>query len=268
MRLRVEIPEDPCRISSLIRELGPGFDLVILAGGDGTMNRSAAALLETGLPFAVLPLGTANDLARTLQIPVDPAAACQVIIAGRRHAIDLGRVNGHYFFNVASTGLSVRVARRLSGEIKQRWGVFGYLQSLVQAFRANRPFTLDVLCDGEHHRLRSIQAAVGNGRHYGAGMTVRADAQIDDHLLHLYSLEPIGFLRLASLALALRTGRYRRTDRVQTLTGRQLELKTEKKPLPIDADGEVITHTPAHFDVLPAAIEVYVPNGYANKGEN
>jgi len=264
--LQVEIPEDPEHIPSVIRERGRDFDLVILAGGDGTLNHAAAALVETGVPLGILPQGTANDLARTLQIPDDPAAACEIIIAGRTSPIDLGRVNGHYFFNVASTGLSVRVTRELSHEVKKRWGVFGYLGSLVQAVQVNRPFALEVVCDGEVHIMRSIQVSIGNGRHYGGGMTVAADAEIDDQLLHLYSLEPVGICGLAALALALRTGRYAHTEKVRTLQGREFRLRT-KKTMPIDVDGELITRTPAHFEVVPHALEVFVPAAYTQTGE-
>ncbi len=81
-----------------------GMDLVIVCGGDGTINAAARGVLDTGLPMGILPLGTANDLARTLSIPADLDAAADVIAAGHRRRIDVGEVNGHPFFNVASIG--------------------------------------------------------------------------------------------------------------------------------------------------------------------
>src|SRR5919199_2151366 len=94
----------------------PEIDSVIIAGGDGTLNAAAGALVETGLPLGILPTGTANDLARTLAIPGDLPQAASVIAAGRRGRIDLGDVNGHPFFNVASIGLSAELARQLTRE--------------------------------------------------------------------------------------------------------------------------------------------------------
>ena len=99
----------PTTSSEAIRRECGAVDLVILAGGDGTMNSAVDALVECKLPLGILPTGTANDLARTLEIPTDLAAAAAVIGAGRRHAIDLGCVNGKYFFNAASIGLSAEV---------------------------------------------------------------------------------------------------------------------------------------------------------------
>ena len=82
-------------------------DLVVIVGGDGTVNAALRGLMETGLPLGILPLGTANDLARTLRIPADPSAAAAVIIGGQMRRIDVDQVNDQFFINVASMGLSV-----------------------------------------------------------------------------------------------------------------------------------------------------------------
>ena len=87
-----------------VRERAGTVDIVIVGGGDGTLNCTAPSLIETGLPLGILALGTANDLARTLSIGADPVAAAEIIVAGHERRIDLGEVNGHPFFNVASMG--------------------------------------------------------------------------------------------------------------------------------------------------------------------
>ena len=87
-------------------------DLVIVGGGDGTLNSAASGLAYTGLPLGVLPLGTANDFARTVGIPNDPVKAAEIIAAGNAKPVDLGEVNGHLFFNVASIGFSAELAAR------------------------------------------------------------------------------------------------------------------------------------------------------------
>jgi diacylglycerol kinase family enzyme len=109
-----------------ICEDAANVDLVILGGGDGTLNAAAPALVQTGLPLGILPLGTANDLARTLGLPGTPEGAAHVIAAGHTRAIDLGEVNGIVYFNVASIGFSATLARRLTAEAKRKWGVGGY----------------------------------------------------------------------------------------------------------------------------------------------
>lgn len=248
-------------IPATIRRLGPGVDRVIVGGGDGTLNAAAGALVETGLPMGILPMGTANDLARTLQIPTRLDEACRVAAEGEPHRIDLGRVNGRYFFNVASIGLAVKVTHLLTPEVKKRWGVFGYARCLLKALKENQSFRAVIRYDGTVLRHRSIQIAVGNGRHYGGGMTVAEDARIDDGRLHLYSLEPQSLWNLLRLAPALRRGEIADRERVLLLSGRTIEVLT-RRSLHVDTDGELTTRTPARFEVVPAALPVFVPDSY------
>lgn len=257
----MEVFEFPEEIPLAIRDKSGECDLVILAGGDGTMNSSAEALIETRLPFAILPMGTGNDLARTLGIPLDLRAACDVILGGRLHAVDVGRVNGKLFFNVASLGLSVEVSRRLTPDYKRRWGVLAYALASYQAIRNARPFRAEIRCDGQAVRLKTVQIAVGNGRHYGGGMTVDEEATLDDGRLHLYSLKPRHLLQYLFMLPALRAGKQRGWPGVLTLSGRCIEVTTRRRR-PINTDGELTGYTPARFDVLPAALSVVVPESY------
>ena len=118
-----ESTERPHHIPDAIQRYKNQVDLVIIGGGDGTLNAAIEGLINTDLPLGILPLGTANDLARTLGIPTYLPEACQVIAAGQIRRIDLGWVNGKYFFNVASLGLSVQITQRLTKEVKRRWGI-------------------------------------------------------------------------------------------------------------------------------------------------
>ncbi|WP_265094641.1 diacylglycerol kinase family protein, partial [Enterobacter hormaechei] len=113
-------------VTRVIRELTGVVDAIVVGGGDGSINAVLEGALAARLPLGILPLGTANDLARTLGIPPDPVAAAGIIQAGYLRQIDLGRVNGHLFANVASLGLSVELTRRLTGALKRRWGRLGY----------------------------------------------------------------------------------------------------------------------------------------------
>lgn len=253
-------------IPSLIRSHADNVDCVIVGGGDGTLNAAASALMETRLPLGVLPLGTANDLARTLKIPTDPAQASDIISNGVLHRIDLGSVNGHYFFNVANIGLGVHMKQHLSSEMKQRWGIFSYAYSLFKAIKSFRPFHADIVCDERRLRVRSIQIAVGNGRHYGGGMTISETASIDDHRFFLYSIEPLTIWEMIKFAPALRTGRFEERHPVDLAHGRHIEVKT-RRSMDVTADGEVITRTPAVFDMAAGAVSVFVPTDYFDDRE-
>lgn len=251
-------PNDPDALVGLIHEHRHSVDAVILGGGDGTMNGAAGALFETGLPLGILPMGTANDLARTLAIPADVVGACEIIVSGHSELVDLGRVNDVFFFNAASIGLGADVTRRLSRDVKSRWGVFSYARTVYDAFKACRSFAAEVTCDGHTETLRSIQIMVGNGRFYGGGMTVASDAAIDDQRLDLYSLKPQSFTRLLSLAPVLRAGPQGDNDALDVRHGARIDIRS-RKPRSVSTDGEVRTHTPARFQVEAGAVRVFTP---------
>lgn len=261
MHIRPFMLDMPDEIPMLIRSHANSVDCVVVGGGDGSLNAAAPALMETHLPLGVLPLGTANDLARTLNIPTDPTQACDIIQDGILHRIDLGCVNGHYFFNVAHIGLGVEVKQLLSPELKRRLGIFSYAYSLFRAFRSFRPFHADIVCDQRGLRVRSIQIAIGNGRHYGGGMTVAPTASIDNRRFSLYSIEPLKLWELIRLVPALHAGRFKDHHPVDIAQGKHIEIRTRRTML-VTADGEAVTHTPASFSIVPGAVNVFVPSRY------
>lgn len=239
-------------------------DFVIIGGGDGTINAAAHALLQTGLPLGILPLGTANDLARTLEIPFNIDGAAEIITRGHLHRIDLGVVNGCCFFNIANIGLGTQVKNNLSYEMKQHWGVLSYVRSFIKAVKNYRPFRAEIVCDDHIYRVASIQIAVGNGRHYGGGMTVSEAARIDDGMCYLYSVKPASIWSILKSAFAFRSGQFKRHHPVDLDHGSKIEIRTSRR-MPVTADGELVTYTPACFTVRKAAIKVFVPDAYLEK---
>jgi diacylglycerol kinase (ATP) len=245
-------------MAEVIRRRAHDVDLVIVGGGDGTLNAAVDGLVDTGLPLGILPLGTGNDLARTLHIPLDLEEACDVIARGQTRRIDLGWVNGHHFFNVASIGLTVRITQQLSKGLKQQWGIFAYPLAALRVLHQARPFRAEIRWDDQVARVRTVQITIGNGRHYGGGMTVAHDATIDDQRLDLYSLEVERPWHVLALLPGMRWGRLRGLSSVRTLSAREIEIRT-RRPRPISADGEPSMTTPAIFRVIPRAITVFAP---------
>ncbi len=245
-------------VSRRIREYRTEVDLVVVGGGDGTISAAASGIADTGLPLGILPLGTANDLARTLEVPSDLEAAVAVIAAGHRRRIDLGEVNGHPFFNVASLGFGVELTRALTSDAKKRWGPLGYAVAGLRVLRRLRPFHVEIEIGGVRTRSHTVHLAVGNGRHYGGGMTVSETAAIDDGRLDIYSLEVSSVWRLLMLLPALRSGRTRDWMEIRTLVGQEIRVTTHRERS-VNADGEIITRTPATFRILHDAVSVFVP---------
>ncbi|MDB5395257.1 MAG: Diacylglycerol kinase family protein [Rhodospirillales bacterium] len=250
-----ERPED---LPQLIRDVRDICDCVVMGGGDGTLNAALPGILDTGLPLGIIPMGTANDLARTLAIPEDLDEAANVVATGHRRRIDIGEVNGKPFFNVASVGFGVDLTRALTRDAKRRWGVFGYIAAGLRVLHRVRPFHVTVTIGDTVHRSRTLHLSVGNGRHYGGGMTVSEDAAIDDNRLDVYSLEASGVIAALKLLPSLRAGTQGRWSEVKTLAGQEVLVETTH-PRSVNADGEIVTQTPAHFRVLAGAMEVFAP---------
>lgn len=245
-------------LADAVREASGEVDLVIVGGGDGTLNCTAPGLVETGLPLGILPLGTANDLARTLGIGPEPVAAARTIVAGHLRPIDLGEVNGRLFFNVASIGFSAELARELTREAKKRWGTLGYAFAGIRLLARTRPFTAFIEHDGETVKVKTVQIAIGNGRHYGGGLTMDPDAEPDDGEFHVYSLEVDHWWRLVALAPFLKWGTHKSWRDVRAFTTSALTIKT-RRSRSVNTDGELTTATPATFRVRRKAVRVFAP---------
>jgi len=260
----IMVTEEECGskrpIPDAIRELAKDYDCVIVGGGDRTVNAAAPALIETGLPLGILPLGTANDLARTLGIDPNPVAAAGLIVAGNLRPIDLGEVNGHPFFNVASIGFSAELAQELTAEAKRKWGVVGYAIAALRLLMRTTPFTAFIDHDGTTETIRTVQVSAGNGRHYGGGMTVESTAEPDDGQLDVYSLEVKHWWELLALFPAMRSGTHGAWKAVRTFRTTAFTVRT-RRPRSINTDGELTGETPARFRVLRGAVRVYAPRG-------
>ena len=248
----------------VVRELGepspggrPDVDAIVVAGGDGTLVHVIRRAMAYGVPVGVIPLGTFNELARTLGIPLDVAGACATIAAGHERTIDVACVNGMYYLNEASIGISSRLARLQLPENKQRFGFFAILATAVQAFVHSRPIRVDIVHDGVANRFKTVQLTVANSHRFG-GFFYVADAAIDDGWLDLYSVEIEGVSEAFSVARAILSGKRQSVPGLRTYRSVAFDVVTKRRHR-ITADGEPAGWTPARFEIVPKALRVFAP---------
>ncbi len=253
-----ERPGEPEDLPKLLRRHGPDSDRVILGGGDGTINLALDALLEVDKPFGILPLGTANDLARSLRIEADIDEALAVIARGETRRIDVARANDVSFVNAIGLGLGPQMTREMDSETKSRFGVLAYLIGVIRAFRKQADFSARIRIDDHEHQVQCTQITIANGIHYGGGMTISEDAKLDDGCLDVLIVHPESRLSLIANALHLRFGRTRANDAMTHRRCRRVELNTEPE-LEVTADGEVLLSTPVKCSVKPGALSVFAP---------
>jgi len=255
--LRPDLPA-PDSIPRAVREHAAAADMMVAIGGDGTLNAVLQGLIGTGLPLGIVPLGTANSLCKTLGIPADPIAACDVIAGGHTRSIDVGRVNGTYYFNEASIGLSVTLSRRLTAQLKSRLGIFAHLFEALSVMQRTRRFRAVIRVDGDRDvAVHTAQLTVGNSRNFG-GVLASDEASIDDRRLDLYSVEFRHWWDYFEVLVSLLRRRFDDAETVLTMHARRFEVRTGR-PMSIEADGEIVSKTPAVFEVVPQAVKVFVP---------
>ena len=160
----------------------------------------------------------------------------------------------------------MEITNNLTKEAKRRWGVLAYALTASKMILQSRPFTAEICCNGESKIVKTLQVAVGNGRHYGGGMTIAHDATIDDQRLDLYSLEVKYCWQFIGMLPSIWKGKYQESFGFRSLSGSVISVYT-RKPRPINTDGEIVTYTPAHFQVVPLALTVMVPRKLTTEKE-
>ena len=256
---------DPARLPETVREVmadGSGYETLILGGGDGTVSSVVDFLAHKHVTLGLLPLGTANDFARTLEIPSGVEAACDTIANGKVVDVDLGLAGDNFFVNVASVGLGVGATEALNPWAKRNIGALAYPVAAVRAFLRHEPFSARlVFPDGDHEPVeheRLLQVAVGNGRFYGGGMIVAPGSGIDDRTLDVYAITLGRHRDLFGVARYLKSGDFIRNESVSQYRTTRVRLETDPEML-VNIDGELVARTPEEFSVADNALKVIVP---------
>jgi diacylglycerol kinase (ATP) len=251
--------------------------LIIVVGGDGTINDVVNGIGQAGFPegvtFAVLPAGTGNDLAATLAVPEDLSEASGVIQQSRVRTLDVARVRSEeiserFFINVATGGIGAEISDANYKELKGRWGKLSYLVASLEVARNFdvKEITLDL--DGEKRKLRAVNIAIGNCRYAGGGWPAAPRANPEDGLLDVVIIEDVGIKEVLTLTpAALARSDY--LDKEGVFSARAGEIRVETRPpgLEFTVDGEVIGNEPVEFAVVSDALKVIVGPEYVPEPE-
>ncbi|WP_114087683.1 diacylglycerol kinase family protein [Thalassospira profundimaris] len=246
-------------------------DIVAIGGGDGTINAVIDPICQSGTVLLALPLGTANDFARSLKLPDDPIQAAQAAINGQLAQLDIGRVNGKSFVNAASIGVPADARKRINPDLKRWTGAISYAVANWQSWHEMTPLELDVTCAGhDQQHLKLRQLTVTNGQYFGGGLRPRENKRLDDGKLHVFAIRAdVDTLSGMDIGAALLFGSVDESELALTMECDEIHIDCAE-PHPILADGEIISKLPATFTLDRAALTVFAPNAFTGDapGEN
>ncbi|MBA2677670.1 MAG: diacylglycerol kinase family lipid kinase [Ktedonobacteraceae bacterium] len=252
-------PEDTGQ--ALARRLvSQGVEVVIVAGGDGTVHAVAKGLIGTPVALGIIPVGTMNNLAHSLKIPDTVEGACAVIAAGQQSPFDIGQINGQPFLEVAGIGLEA--ALFTPAEDIKRPGLLstirGAVTGLVTLFMFRPPMMRVSFNKGKRRPYHAIQVTICNTPFYGARLRAAPDARVDDGLLDVLVYRNFSKLEYFQHAISISQGRRVLQPKITTQRITSLSI-TASHPVEIQADGVVIGQTPAQVSIMPGALRVLVP---------
>lgn len=236
--------------------LDEDHDVIVAAGGDGTINEIINAVAGTSAVLALIPLGTANVLAAEIDLPDDPRGVAEIIAHGKPRQIYLGAVDNRRFTMMASFGYDAQAVDRVSLPLKRRLGKVAYVASAIVTWLRLRDVRFSLVIDGQPATAASV--VVAKGHYYAGRYQCAPDARLDEPRLHVCLMERPGRWNLLRYALALGTGRLPRLRDVKIVPAQVVRV-TGPAGEPIQADGDIVGETPAEFRVSTDRLNLLTP---------
>ncbi|HMO58810.1 MAG TPA: diacylglycerol kinase family lipid kinase, partial [Roseiflexaceae bacterium] len=250
-------PGDGSRIAREAAALG--YDLVVAAGGDGTINEVVNGLAGTQTALAPLPAGTVNVWAREIGLPLNPRATAEALLHARIRRIDLGRAGDRYFLLMAGVGFDAAVVNQVRSSETRRFGIFAYLIRISETARRFRGVRAQITIDGRRVRRRVLLVVLGNSQLYGGVMKMTARATIDDGLLDVCIIKGTSLLSAPRIVLAILLQRHTVDPSIEYYRARTVSVDA-RTTMPVQVDGDHIGTTPMSFEAVPGALSVLMPS--------
>lgn len=251
------------------REASRGTPLILAAGGDGTVSEVASGILAADKPatMGIIPLGTGNDLCRSLGINAELEDALRIIDIGKKVEIDVAVLTAageqQFFFNVSSCGFAGDVDKQLESTDKTQWGMLSYLKSGIAALSELEPFRVDISSEDETINAQALNIVVGNGRYAASGIPVAPRASLTDGKLDMLIYLGQGFGDQIFNSPLILQGEQERSETILSLRSKQFSM-TFSRPLAINYDGELFEKEVEEisYTVLPQRLRVIVGNHF------
>ncbi len=251
--------------TALAREaVQAGVDVVVVAGGDGTINEAIQPLVGTEVRFGVLPVGTANLWSMEIGVATAPVLfhqnlrrAAEVLVHGETVAVDTGLAGSRYFLLLAGVGFDALVTRLVDRPTKERLGGFAYVWRALQELPRYHGSVARLAIDGQVDERRVVLVTISNTKLY-AGLPLAPEASFVDGKFNITVLEGRGWLSLVLALVPVLLGWRVRPPTIHRYVGRTVEIFSSR-PLPIQVDGEPAGETPMRFRVVPASLRAIVP---------
>jgi len=259
-RVELNITKAPGEARQLAHEaMSQQVDIVIAAGGDGTINEIIQELAGSETVLGVLPCGTGNIWAREMGIPLQMVDARKVLLNGQIRCIDLGRCNDRYFMLMAGVGIDGAVTQAVEKKPIKRLGTFGYALIATWLGLGYPGFQARLRINKKRPvKLRALQIIVGNTQLYGGALKFTWEAKCDDGQLDVCVVRKRNMLGRIIVAIHFLLGHRNRHQWIRYYTATSIEINT-RQPVAIQLDGEPVGHTPASFIIAPRALKVLVP---------
>ncbi len=232
-----------------------GFDVIVAAGGDGTVNEVLNGIVGTGSSLASIHGGKGNDFATAVNMPLDIEAACQALLKGKTRSIDLGKVMDRYFINSVGVGFDAAVALRVNRGIRPFKGVSAYIYAFFETLLSYQVVEIDIDMGNGPLKSTPLLVAVGIGQAYGGGMKIVPDAIQDDGLFDVCVFNNMSRLGLVYHFPKVFSGRLNQVKQYAGYRTRELKLKlSETRPLHME--GEIFFGDQMHFTLQPKGMKV------------